>query len=134
MSGRSFDWIQYLRLAEELSTRDEEECLRSSLSRAYYCIYNLALRRAEQNGFQRKQGESTHAQLWRLFSGSPESECIRLGQIAIRLKDKRERADYETHYRRIDEEVQQVLSDARSFVDKLGKLAPRHPNPNSVRQ
>lgn len=129
-----FDWSEYLKLAQELAARNEEACLRSSLSRAYYYVYNLALARAERNGFVSAQGESTHGQLWRLFSQSPEPECIYLGQVALRLKEKREKADYRPVYRRIEEEVPQVLSEARDFADRLGRLALRHPNPASVRR
>src|SRR5882724_4557879 len=111
-----FDWAEYLKLAQELATRNEEACLRSSLSRAYYYVYNLALTRAERNGFVSVLGESTHGKLWRLFSQSPEPECIYLGQIALRLKEKREKADYRPVFTRIDEEVQQVLVEAQDFA------------------
>ena len=134
MAESPFDWSEYLKLAQELGARSEEACLHSSVSRAYYCVYNLALARAERNGFISEPGESTHIQLWRLFSRSPESECIYLGQIALRLKEKRERADYRPVYRRIDEEVPQVLLEAQDFAARLGRLAPRHPNPASVRR
>ncbi len=133
MPDQPFDWSEYLTLAQELASRTEEGCLRSALSRAYYCVYNLAFTRAQRNGFQPAQGESTHAQLWRLFSKSPEPECITLGQIALRLKLKREKADYHPFYRRIQEEVPDVLADAQDFATRLGKLAARHPNPQSVR-
>jgi hypothetical protein len=134
MAEQPFDWTEYLKLAEDLATRHEEACLRTSLSRAYYYIYNLALIRAERNGFVSVQGESTHGQLWRLFSQSPEPECIYLGQIALRLKEKREKADYRPVYRRVEEEVPQVLLEAQDFAARLGRLAPRHPKPLSVRR
>ena len=89
MADQPFDWSDYLRLAQELAARKDEACLRSSLSRAYYYVYHLALNRAERNGFVFLQGESTHGQLWRLFNKSPEPECINLGQIALRLTIKR---------------------------------------------
>jgi hypothetical protein len=134
MLEHSFDWSEYLNLARELASRKEEACLRSSLSRAYYYVYNLALIRAERNGFVSVQGESTHGQLWRLFNKSPEPECINLGQIALRLKEKRERADYKPLYRRLEEEVPQVLADAQDFAARMNRLAPRHPDPRSQRQ
>jgi hypothetical protein len=81
-----------------------------------------------------RQGESTHGQLWRLFGESPELECVNLGQIALRLKEKRERADYKPVYRRIEEEIPQVLADAQDFAARLGRLAARHPNPRSQRR
>jgi hypothetical protein len=134
MLEHSFDWSEYLNLARELASRKEEACLRSSLSRAYYYVYDLALIRAERNGFVSVQGESTHGQLWRLFNKSPEPECINLGQIALRLKEKRERADYKPLYRRLEEEVPQVLADAQDFAARMNRLAPRHPDPRSQRQ
>jgi uncharacterized protein (UPF0332 family) len=133
MANQPFDWTGYLALAQEFATRNEEACLRSSVSRAYYFVYNLALSRAERNGFVYKPGESTHVQLWRLFSKSPEPECFYLGQIALRMKQKRKMADYGSFYRRIEEEVPQVLLEARNFAARLGKLAPRHPDPSSIR-
>src|SRR6266700_226997 len=99
MAGQTFNWSGFLNLAQELGARKEEACLRTSLSRAYYYVYNLALSRAERNGFVSVQGESTHGQLWRLFGESPEPECINLGQISLRLKEKRERAEYKPVYR-----------------------------------
>ena len=134
MAAQPFDWTEYFRLARELGARQEEACLRSSLSRAYYFVYHLALKRAQQNGFISVQGEPTHTQLWRLFNLSPEPECIKLGQIALRLKEKREKADYGPVFRRLEDEVPLILEDAESFAAGLGRLAPRHPNPRSVRQ
>lgn len=70
MGASSFNWIGYLRLAEELAKRPDEASLRSAISRAYYYIYHLALQRAEANDFAALPGEATHSQLWRVFSNS----------------------------------------------------------------
>jgi hypothetical protein len=135
MTAAPFDWSQYLLLAEELGRRpDDEASLRSAISRAYYYIYHLALKRAEANAYRPLVGEAKHAQLWRVFSGSPEPACQRLAVIAGRLKEKRERADYENHFARIDEEVPAVLADARTFATVLSTIDPRHPNPTSMRR
>ncbi len=134
MAEAGFDWAEYFKLAQELGGRKEEACLRSSLSRAYHYVFNIALIRAERNGFVSVRNESTHNQLWRLFSKSPEPECIWLGQIALRLKEKRERADYKAVYPRIEEDVPEVLKDVQEFTSRLTKLHYRHPNPSSVRQ
>ncbi len=131
--GASFDWSGYLKLAEELGNRPDEASLRSALSRAYYYVYHLALNRAEANRFQPLQGEGTHTQLWRLYKKNPEPACLALALIAERLKEKRERADYRSQFVRIEDEVPEVLKDAREFAAKLAKLPPRHPSPQSVR-
>jgi hypothetical protein len=73
MAAGAFEWLQYLTVAEELGARPDEAALRSSISRAYYYVYHLALTRAESNAYRPERGESTHVQLWRLFSGSPDS-------------------------------------------------------------
>jgi uncharacterized protein (UPF0332 family) len=103
------------------------------MSRAYYCVYHLGLERAKSNDFRFVQG-GVHAQLWRVFSESPDPECKRLGTIAGRLRERRERADYETQFLRIDEEIPIVLADARDFVNRLAKLPSRLPNPASIRR
>lgn len=129
----AFDWSEYLGLARELANRKEESCLRTSISRAYYFVYNLALNRAKVNGYVPAPGESSHAQLWRLFGQNPDAECQRLSQTALRLKRNRERADYEPIYSRISDDVEVVLSDAAAFAGALNRLPSRHPNPGSVR-
>ena len=133
MAAQPFDWSEYLKLADELAKRKDEAALRSALSRAYYYVYHLALRRALDNGFTARSGEGTHTQMWRNFSGSPEPDCRKLAEIGGRLKEKRERADYNQFYARIDEEIPEMLSDAQDFAARLQKLNPRFPNPASVR-
>ena len=131
----SFNWSEYLKLAEELSSRVEDEAsLRSALSRAYYYVYHLALSRAEANTFKPVSGEGTHIQLWKLYRSSPEPACQKLALIAERLKEKRERADYHPTFRRLKEEVPATLQDARDFAKGLQNLPGRHPNPSSMRR
>jgi hypothetical protein len=133
MATSPFDWLGYFELAHDLAALDNEACQCSSLSRAYYYVYNMALARAVNNGFKLVQGESTHVQLWRLYNRSPETQCIYLGQLALRLKEKRERADYKPLYPRVHEEAAEVLKDAQEFALRLGRLPLRFPDPKSVR-
>ncbi len=134
MAAFSFDWSGYLNLAEELGQRADEGSLRSAISRAYYYVYHLALHRAEANGFKPKPDEGTHAQLWRLFSRSPEPDCHKLAIIANRLREKRNRADYENIFLRVAEEVPLLLEDAKKFTMLLGTVHARHPDQKSMRQ
>lgn len=129
-----FEWSEYFRLADELGRRTDEASLRSGISRAYYYIYHLALTRAKANDFKALPGEATHTQLWRVFSASPEPDCRRLALIAVRLKEKRERADYQDYYARVAEEVSVVLADAREFATLLDRVPARYPSPRSMRQ
>ncbi len=130
----SFEWSGHLELAEQLASRADEASLRTAVSRAYYYVYHLALRRAQTNEFKALPGKGTHTQLWRLYKGSPETACHKLAEIAGRLKEKRERADYEPVFVRLRDEVPQLLEDARDFARRLHTLPPRFPNPSSIRQ
>ena len=133
MAAPLFDWSEYLKLAEELGNRADEASLRSAISRAYYYVFHLALKRAEANNFAFVTG-GMHTQLWRLFSESPEPDCRKLGAIARRLKRQRERADYENVFARVNEEIPGTLADAQDFATLLVKLPARHPNPKAMRQ
>jgi uncharacterized protein (UPF0332 family) len=127
MAGQPFNWGFYYTLANELATRADEAAHRSAISRAYYYVYHLALTRATSNGFRAFSGEASHAQLWRKYSESPEPACSGLALIAKRLKDKRERADYNEFYPRIRDEVNELIHDAQDFANRLGTLPQRFP-------
>jgi hypothetical protein len=43
------NWEEYLALAEVLSDTNESAYLRSAISRAYYCIFNVVRIKAAQN-------------------------------------------------------------------------------------
>ncbi len=130
----AFDWTDYLQLARELAKYGTEAGHRSAVSRAYYYVYHLALSRAESNGFVLLPGEGTHAQLWRVFKGSPDANCQYLATIGNRLKAKRVLADYDAAYGRLHEETLGLLADAETFATLLAKLPPRLPDPASMRQ
>jgi hypothetical protein len=134
MSAAPFDWSGYLTLADDLARRNDEASHRSAISRAYYFVYNIALIRAKRNKFQFIPGESKHVQLWRLYTTSPDPDTLRLGAIAARLKETRERADYEALFVRIGEVVPTVISDAKDFAARLDRLPDRFPNPASIRK
>jgi uncharacterized protein (UPF0332 family) len=135
MAAVAFNWSEYFRLAQELAARTGDEASqRNAISRAYYFVYHLALQRAMRTNFSLKFDEGTHVQLWSLFSGNPEPECRRLGELGNRMREKRVRADYRDHYVRVEDDVPFVLADAQDFVVRLNRLDPRHPSPQSTRR
>lgn len=131
-----FNWAEYLRLANELSSRaGDEAAMRSAISRAYYYVYHLALKRISDNDFIVNWEEGgSHLQVWNVFSRNPEAECQRLGDLGNQLREKRVRADYRDPYTRIEEDVPAILRDAQDFATRLSRLDRRHPNPRSVRR
>lgn len=101
MAAQPFDWIEFQKLARELASRPEESCLRTAVGRAYYFAFHLARRRVIENGFPITPREDSHRQVREKYSSSPGLESKKLAEIAKRLKEKRQRADYEEHYPRI---------------------------------
>ena len=134
MAAQPFDWTSYYTLANELAGRADEASRRSAISRTYYYVYHLALTRAANNGFAVIVGEASHKQLWRNYGESPEPNCRKLAEIAKRLKEKRERADYNNFYPRIDDEINELINAAQDFAARLVALPARFPDPAHMRQ
>src|SRR5713226_3190713 len=101
-----FDWNNYLALAEELATRTDEASKRTAISRAYYCVFNLAFAQAESTAGPRPRGEHYHEWCWSKYENTPDPSCQQLGIDGRRMKSRRVRADYYAgDFRRLDDEV-----------------------------
>lgn len=89
-----FDWSDYHVVAATLSKNTDEASQRSSISRAYYCAYHLALNHlSEHHNFQYSEGKPAHDQVWREFNnkGLSYREIWNKGD---QLKKLRVDADY----------------------------------------
>jgi hypothetical protein len=101
-----FDWKDFLSLAQELARSTDEASKRTAISRAYYCVFNLAFARAESTGCSYPRGEGFHQWCWRKYSETPDSFCRKLGVDGDRMRALRVRADYEAgEIRRLDDTV-----------------------------
>jgi len=123
----AFDWPDFLTLADELSQRPEEGCMRTAISRSYYYVYHLARQRIIANQFPLVRGGDTHKQVWEKFENDPDYRCKKLYELAKKLHDKRRQADYELIYPRIEGEFPAVLELARRFAADLNALEERLP-------
>jgi hypothetical protein len=125
-----FDWNNYLALAEELATRTDEASKRTAISRAYYCVFNLAFARAESTAGRYPGGESFHNWCWGKYKRGPDRSCMQLGITGDRMKTRRVQADYKpADFPRLDEEVRWMLEEARDFQTALQALSPGFPSP-----
>ena len=129
-----FDWPEYLTLADELSRRTEEACLRTAISRTYYYVYHLARQRLIENDFIIIRGGDTHKQVWEKFQGDADNRCKKLNDLAKILHDKRKQADYDNPYGgRIEAEFPALLEIAKKFANDLNALEKRLPVNRGVR-
>lgn len=125
-----FDWNNYLTFAEELAGRVDEASMRSAISRAYYCVFNLAFARAELTAGRRPSGERYHKWCWATYQRAADASCRQLGTNGKRMQRRREKADYQAAQNpRLDDEVRLMLSEARKFQADLAALDRRYPLP-----
>jgi uncharacterized protein (UPF0332 family) len=126
----AFDWSKYLELAEELSKRQDEACLRAAISRAYYSVYNIAKKRDAVSKYRFNNDGNSHDELWDLYDrNSTSGECRRLAFVGKRLKRRRVEADYISIFARLNEEVPAILEDAKECVGILTNLDKNLPQP-----
>ena len=128
-----FAWIEYLKLAEMLSRNPDEASLRSAISRAYYFIYHRANDRALSRNYRRPDEGGIHNSLWSFYERNTDADCRRVALLGKRLHERRVKADYRRDsYARINEEVVQVLIDAKrcaEMIEALRSDLPKDPPP-----
>jgi len=127
MAPVPFNWTAYLRLATDLSQNADEASHRTSISRAYYSIFHAASEVAIRNGYP--SGSKSHAGLWKVFAKDADRDCRRLAALGNTMKFARETADYKSTFPRVADKMTQQLTDANTFMARLGALAPNAPRP-----
>jgi len=119
-----FAWTAYLTLAQELGARAEDEAaLRSSMSRAYYAAYNMALIKLRVLQIPVDEQLAAHEKVWTAFTSHSDAACHSIGVLGDRLKKSRRKADYEEVVSNIVSETAQALVLSRIVVDRLQKLS-----------
>jgi uncharacterized protein (UPF0332 family) len=126
MATPVFDWSEYLKLAKQLAANPDEASRRSSISRAYYCVYHKASERAVSTGYVDQQ---SHWKLWDVYDRNTDRACRKLSSIGSRMKKERVAADYDSAATRIAERMNVQLDRASDFLTRLSTLAPRLPLP-----
>jgi hypothetical protein len=126
----NFDWNKYLELAKKLAAHPDDASLRSAISRSYYCIFNLAMSRAEFRGYRNKTDEtgSSHDLLWQLYErNSDDTACSKLATMGPRMKRRRVKADYRASIHNLAEEVKDAIEDADQCISLLSSLPNDRP-------
>lgn len=119
----------FLSLAKELSTRQEEICWRGAVSRAYYCIYHECqfLREKLPEAPYDSDPKGIHDRFIKQFTtytGNDElSRGIRaIGYILATFKDIRTEADYEIEHSFRQRTVQEAFQYVENIRKKLQQL------------
>lgn len=97
----SFDWADYLTLAEALCHNPgipgpEEASLRTAISRAYYAAYRSALNIAVARREINPTGQaSDHSLVINHFRNANDQKRKKIGADMSRLRNNRNKADYD---------------------------------------
>ena len=130
-----FDWSEYLNLAQELaatnsdSSANSEAKLRSAISRAYYATFCLArnyLRDIEKDPrLSRKNRDiNEHQYVAEEFIYHPTKmkNMVRIGENLSRLRELRNKADYEDTLYNLQNAVKNALMLAQNIISGLNEL------------
>src|ERR1035441_1392228 len=126
----SFQWNDYLDLAKKLAAAaGDHASLRSAVSRAYYCAFNIALSRAKANEYRTPQDGSggSHDLLWELYGRNDNRTCAQLAVLGQRMKRRRVKADYRLTFDKLEDEVQLAIIDAEDCLRLLSSLPTELP-------
>ncbi len=125
-----FKWDDYLTLADELSQRSEEHCLRTAVSRAYYAAYGMAVAWYKTNVGPvprptvkgRKLG--IHEALWYAFQDPKHADksYADVGAKGDALRRQRTKPDYDWSYPGIQGDLPAILSKTRSILLNLKRM------------
>ncbi len=112
----SFDWKEYIKLAEELLKQVDEAHLRSSISRAYYGVFCIA---RNKSGYKRTKATNVHKSVILHYQRSHNLDYKFVGKLLDELRRNRNDADYNED-KVIDLRLaERVLAKSSMILEKL---------------
>ena len=112
----SFDWKEYIKLAENLIKQNNEACFRSGISRAYYGVFCIARNMA---GYKNMKGAKVHKKVIDHYRDSSISWEQYVGNILDQLRKLRNEADYDEEKVITYDLAQRVLIKSKDILKKL---------------
>lgn len=121
----SFDWTEYLNLAEELAGQaqkpsTEEARLRSAISRAYYAAFSTA--RYKLPSIPSNLAGSVHTYVWKNYKNNNDLTRSQIGANGDRLRKDRNRADYDTTVSNLPKLTEKALKVSSLTISLLKTL------------
>jgi len=126
----SFDWSEYLYLAQEATNQvpskpySEEARLRAAISRGYYAAFCETRRYLTSNTtYIALSGKDTHWDIIYKFLHSSDGSRRRIGLELSRLRNSRNQADYDNVYPNLSLATAQALVNAaQQVIIRLSRL------------
>jgi len=126
----SFDWSEYLTVAQDLTagrppSASEEARSRAAVSRAYYAVFCRArdyLTACNELSFKRQDEPNLHAVVAERFKYSVDGRRRDVGTRLALMRAARNRCDYESEVRDVTKLRDEALAHARHAFAKLDAL------------
>ncbi|RLE07347.1 hypothetical protein DRZ78_03135 [Candidatus Aerophobetes bacterium] len=113
----SFDWRDYIRLAEDLMRHNEEAYARTVISRAYYGVFCLSRNKA---GFRNYKESNVHQKVIKHYQKSKNDNEQYVGKVLDDLRKERNDADYNEDKVINSQLAHRVLLKAIDLLKRLG--------------
>ena len=122
----TFDWRNYLTLAETLVSADlaadRDACLRSAMSRAYYAAFATARQQSrERHGGVIRQSAAEHGEVATFYAKRGEAGGAITAHLT-RLRFLRNRADYDDDFDGPDAAAAEAIARATDVLELLATL------------
>ena len=127
-----FDWREFLLFAHELRNEAQESKQRTSVGRAYYYAYNVALAEAKRLGYNpnRPSTLGLHKRLWSWCQSHNNADIVALGDSGNTLHLRRIEVDYKVATSAsLQQVVQKQLDEARDFELLLAQISNKQAPP-----
>jgi uncharacterized protein (UPF0332 family) len=122
----SFEWSDFLTLAEALTTTDpdgnREASLRTAISRAYYAVFGEARRRLRSVRVATRRSAAEHGEIATFYATRYGEEGAEVAATLGRLRNRRNAADYDDDFDGIEEICNLTIEDARNLLTLLATL------------
>jgi uncharacterized protein (UPF0332 family) len=127
LRSSSFDWTQYLYVAQELAgvagqKPTQEAKLRSAVSRAYYAAFIQARNYLRDVEGQQVPVQNAHRYVIRQFIASPDPRHRRIGWDLSRVRDMRTHADYDDAVPNLPKMARRSIARATSIIRRIQNL------------
>jgi uncharacterized protein (UPF0332 family) len=122
----SFDWSDFLTLADALTDSDgngdREASLRTAISRAYYAAFGVARLRLRSVRQATRRSAAEHGEIATFYAtryGEPGAE---VAAVLGRLRNRRNAADYDDEFAAVEQICDLSIEDARYLLALLDTL------------
>ncbi len=118
----SFNWKDYVSLAEDLVDSAQESTLRSCVSRAYYGVFCIARDGKSYKSYKPKPGENLHRKIIDEYKNSSDVKEQQTGLTLDNLRKSRNYADYDADKQINGRIAQRAVNRAKQILENLGMI------------